>query len=213
LATPAYRLKNGRRRDPYAEALRFPSQVSIFRQLLADRDATPPTQRQYEDAVFDRVRLRAAEWERHAEGIMARASRTYISLVVQYHACLVLDERYHPVIWDERLDLRDGVDLLVMLDGGRSVGLALRSPTVRSDAEGERKSSSRPALPFPVVELVVQEREYVAGDFWLYRPETLFAAIEQGDAQWGARAYDESYEAGFRLGYEDGLTVVRTEAP
>lgn len=207
MAQPCYRLRNGRPRDEGMEALRFPNMVALFHEMTAERGNWPPTQGEFEYAVLERVRVQCPSWAGHIDGILGRASRTYISLVTQYHAYLVLDERY-TVLWDIRIDLREKVDLVVILESGRAVGLALRSPTQRSGVEGARKAPTWARQPFPVVELVVQERAYIAGDFWLYPPEALYAAVAGELLETTDQDETDEWWAGYRVGHDEAFAAL-----
>ena len=106
-------------------------------------------------------------------------------------------------MWDDDLDMRHGVDLVAIGDDSVAVGLALRAPTDRSRALAERKAQRYGRLPFTVVTLEVMPHDYVAGPFWLYRPEILVGAVvEQVRAHWDAkvRRMEESASAAYASG-------------
>jgi hypothetical protein len=190
--------------DPAVEALRFPGLVNAYRATCPAPDAAP-VQAAYEDWV---QHLLAKDWDRGRlppdwAAVRARAGRAYISLVVQHHAYLVLQESFGAVAWDDDLDMRYGVDLVVIGDGAVAVGLALRAPTPRSREQAARKVRSYGALPFSVHTLEVEPHAYTAGPFWLYRPEVLRLVVTDAlAAHWAAKA--RALEAAADLAYRDG---------
>lgn len=167
-------------RDPVVEAMRFPGLVNAYR-ASCPAPARAPTQRDYEDWIEQLV---FRDWDERrprpsVEAVRARAGRAYISLVVQHHAYLVLQHAFGAVAWDDDLDMRYGVDLVVIGRGAVAVGLALRAPTARSRALAERKAVRYGALPFAVCSLEVEPHVYTSGPFWLYRPDELRRIVRE----------------------------------
>jgi hypothetical protein len=70
------------------------------------------------------------------------------------------------------------VDLLVIAADGMVAGLALMCPTDTSLRHAARKNGNGHAVPFAVRSLVVKERGYVAGEYWLYEPSILIDAVD-----------------------------------
>lgn len=203
LIIAGYRLTAGPR-DPAVESLRFPGLVNAYRSCcpLPER---PPRQDDYEDWVLELV-LR--DWDDSrprpdVAAVRARAGRAYISLVVQHHAYLVLQYAFGVVAWDDDLDMRLGVDLVVIGCDAVAVGIALRAPTPRSREMAARKATRYRNLPFTVHTLEVEPHAYTAGPFWLYRPEVLELVVTNALAQhWEAKA--SALEAAASLAYSDG---------
>ena len=178
-----YRLVSGPR-DARVEAMRFPPLVRLFKELAQANDWLPPPQETFAIFVAHRLGLNGDL----SSAIRGRACRAYISLVVQFHALAVLKERYPMVLWDDVLDLKHGVDLLVIAADGTVAGLALMCPTDTSLRQAERKRRNGDGVPFAVRELVVKERGYMAGEYWLYAPSVLIEATEAALAEQRARA-------------------------
>jgi hypothetical protein len=162
-------------RDPRVEAMRFPAMVRLFKELASVNGWMPPTQHEF--CLF--VALRVGLEDGLADAIRGRAGRAYISLVVQLHAFAALKDRFPVVLWDDVLDMKHGVDLLVIDTDGAVAGLALMCPTDTSLRQAERKNGHGHAVPFAVRRLVVQERHYMAGDYWLYEPSLLIVAVDE----------------------------------
>lgn len=184
-----YTLERGPR-DPYVESLRFPPMIRLYRGLVRS-GWIPPTPQQFADRVLRVIMASLGEGDLRPDpvAVRARAVRAYISLIVQHHACLVLQALFGPVIWDDDLDMRHGVDLIAIGNDAVAVGLALRAPTERSRSLAGRKAQRYGVLPFTVVALEVEPHDYVAGPFWLYRPEILVAAVVgEIRAHWDAKA-------------------------
>lgn len=203
LIIAGYRLTHGPR-DPAVEALRFPGLVNAYRGRRPGPER-PPSQGDYEEYVQHLV---FRDWDDRrplpdAAAVRARAGRAYISLVVQHHAYLVLLDAFGVVAWDDDLDMRYGVDLVVIGGDAVAVGLALRAPTPRSRELAARKAARYGNLPFAVHTLEVEPYAYTAGPFWLYRPEVLKLVVTTAlRDHWAALARaleDEAYRA-----YSDG---------
>jgi len=162
-------------KDPRVEQMRFPALVRLFKELAEANAWMPPTQHEFALVVALRVGLQGDL----AEGIKGRAGRAYISLAVQLHALAVLKEGYPCVLWDDVLDLKHGVDLLVIDHDGTVAGLKLRCPGDPSTQHAERKGSTDMPVPFATRTLVVQKGEFVAGHYWLYPSQRLFEAARE----------------------------------
>jgi len=183
-----YTLEHGPR-DPGVEGMLFPPLVGAYR-AACPAPGIAPTQRAYADRV---LRLVLAAHDPYLprpddDAVRARAGRAYISLVVQHHAHLVLVDTFGAAAWDDDLDMRYGVDLVAIGNDAVAVGLALRAPTERSRSLAARKAQRYGALPFAVRALEVVPHDYVAGPFWLYRPEILVGVVmEEIRAHWDAK--------------------------
>lgn len=192
-------------RDSAVEAMRFPSLVRCYREACPTDDI-PPRQGEFEDWVLKRVLESHPVLPRRPElaaAIRGRAGRAFPSLVAQHHAELVLWDRFGAAAWDEDLDMRSGVDLVVICPGAVAVGLALRAGTARSREQAQRKPRRYEGLPFTVRELELEPRAYMAGPFWLYRPKVLELAVvgvlrEHWDAR--ARALEGAASEAYRTG-------------
>jgi hypothetical protein len=149
-------------RDPAVEYARFPAMARIYKATLGP-DGMPPTQEAFAEAV-------AAELPALArEAVLARACRTYPSLVRQQHFELVLRGHFRSVITSSDFDLA-GIDFVV-IDRGRWYGIGLRTDTWRSHKWHEAKQTRHSHPPFPVLDLYVEPDRYKVGDFWLHPPE------------------------------------------
>jgi len=198
-ALSSYPLIKGAR-DPSVENLAFPPMVPIFLALCDRRAWKPPTQDQFARAVAAKVSTLIVSGGRSLLGpVIGRSYRAYISLVVQYHALAVLNDHYALAIWDGLVDMRQKIDVLAVTDDGMSVGLELMCPTDTSLERAARKAEHAPVVPIAVRRLIVSERDYVAGSYWLYRPQILIDAVEDGAAEQririARRYFDEGYSA------------------
>ena len=139
---------------------RFPSMVGIYRSL-ARLDV--PTQCTFAEKV-------ASEMNRCGDlGVVARASRTYPSLVRQHHFLLVLREHFDLVVWDEDTD-QCGVDLLV-IDQAEAYGVALSTQTANARFWHGVKQERHMRPPIPTLDLWAEPNRYRVGPFWLHHPE------------------------------------------
>lgn len=185
-------------RDPLVEGMRFPGLVSAYRSQCPSWDVAP-TQADYAAWVQHLVWCACEPGGRlpDARAVQARAGRAYISLVVQHHAYLVLQDTFGATAWDDDLDMRYGVDLIAIGNDAVAVGLALRAPTKRSRELAARKAERYGSLPFKVQVLEVEPYGYTAGPFWLYRPETLVGAVmHEVRRYWDRKARDLAAAAG-----------------
>lgn len=210
-------------RDPYVERLGFPPLVRVYRARVRFGWA-PPTPWDFAALVERLVGASLSEDDPRPDpvAVRARAIRAYISLVVQHHAYLVLAERFSTVAWDDDLDMRYGIDLVVIGGASIAVGLALMAPTQRARAYAEQKDRRRyDGLPLILRSLVLEPHAYTAGPFWLYAPETLIAAVDDAvRAYWEAKATllgaaaDAAYRNGQRRAkasrqdFMDGVSAV-----
>lgn len=161
-ALPGYRLRFDPLRDPRVEHALFPAMIALYWELVRP-DGTPPTQATFAEAVADRL----PGLPRPA--VVARASRTYPSLVRQHHFELVLREHFLVVVRAHWLDL-SGLDFLLVEDG-RPYGLGLSVETTTAHRWAGRKAVRHPPpAHIPVLQLYVRPHAYVIGDFWLHHP-------------------------------------------
>lgn len=184
--------------DPAIEEWEFPPMVRLYKHLASERRWLPPRQDVFAQAVAERVFVDHPDAPLYT--VLARANRTYISLVVQHHAHAVLSESYRFVVWDDVLDMQYNVDLLVVTDDGMVVGLKLSAPTSRSRRFVQRKDDQGPSLPFETRRLVVVREQYTAGKFWLYRPDDLRQAVEDAAHAQRGRVCEPYFQAGYREG-------------
>lgn len=158
----SYRLRFYPVRDYTVERALFPPMVGIYKSLVG-LDGMPPTQAVFADAV-------AAELpDLPREAVLARACRTYPSLVRQQHFELVLREHFHTVITSADLDLA-GVDFVVIVKG-RWYGVGLSTNTQRAHDWHVVKETRHKHPPFPVLDLYVEPNRYKVGAFWLHSVE------------------------------------------
>lgn len=149
-------------RDPAVERAAFPAMVRIFDELSAD--CLPPLQ----DEFCERVAALLPDLPRRA--VVARASRTYPSLVRQRHFGYALREQFDPVLAGPELDMR-GLDFLLLDEHGQAYGVGLSTSTPRSYAWHEVKARRHsPILGVPVLDLWADPEAYVVGSYWLHPP-------------------------------------------
>jgi hypothetical protein len=182
------------------EPLEFGSMVETFLRLTS-AGGRPPTQRQFGYVMAHEIGLRPDA------DVLGRAGRAWTSLVVQYHAKVVLEERYPLVVWDVVADQRYGLDLMVFADDWVPVGLALRVSGASGDRYGARKNGRHEASGLVVRELICDRHEHPVGPFWRFTPERLSRTVE--DAAYEARHQrrtgyeDEVYRAGYQQCQQD----------
>lgn len=158
----SYPLRFLRVRDSSVEYAKFPPMAAIYKALIG-ADGMPPTQEAFARAV-------AAEMPSlPLDAVMARALRTYPSLVRQQHFEMVLRENFAHVIADANLDLV-GVDFVVV-ENGQWYGVGLSTNTEAAHEWKRVKDSRHKRPPFPVLDLYVEPNAYRVGNFWLHTPE------------------------------------------
>lgn len=149
-------------REHTADIERFPSMVGIYWDFV--RIGIIPTQEAFGNAV-------AVAMHRTGDrGVLARAYRTYPSLLRQHHFELVCAEHFPDAWHDEDMD-HHGIDILVS-NGRKVVGVAV---AVRTDAVTywERVKNVRNPPPMPVLHLYVNSEDaYFVGlsNVWLHPP-------------------------------------------
>jgi hypothetical protein len=174
-------------RDPAAEQARFPGMVAIYWGLV-DGNGCPPTQRDFARAVADDPLVSGLP----RQAVLARAARTYPSLVRQHHFEYLLRARFRWVFRGDDLDMA-GIDFLV-LEGGRGYGVGLSTETEDGRRWHEVKDTRHGALPVPLIDLYAEPDRYVIGDFWLHPPEDV-DLVEAFIARQQAAVFEEARAA------------------
>lgn len=181
-----YSLSLSSLRDPAAEQARLPSMVRLYWHLAA-ASGLPPRQLDFAEALADCVpHLPRA-------GVLARAQRTYASLIRQHHFWLMLRERFEHAYQSPRLDM-DGFDFLI-LDDGRAfgVGLSVDTPSALEWQAVKRRRHSVP--PIPILDIYVdRETCREVGRFWLH-PASDIEQIEAWIEHEKTRQIDEAWPA------------------
>jgi hypothetical protein len=194
LALPDYPLAFDPLRDPAVERARFPALIGLYWGLVGP-DGLPPRQGAFMQAVADHESL--AELPR--EAVIARAGRTYPSLVRQHHFELLLRERFPFVLRGHQLDLA-GLDFL-LFRGNRGYGVGLSVETAAGRAWHDVKDTRHGVLPVPVLDLYAEPDAYRIGRFWLHPAEDVdrveaFIEREEGRVfEYAEFALDEVYRA------------------
>lgn len=170
-------------RDPAVEQARLPSMVRLYWHL-ADAQNAPPRQIEFAEALADCMP------HLPRGGVLARAQRTYSSVVRQHHFWLMLQERFPYAYQSPRLDM-DGFDFLILEDG-RAYGIGLSTATDAALEWQAIKRRRHVAPPIPVLDLYVDRdtcRE--VGRFWLH-PSSDIEQIEAWIDREKTRQFDEA---------------------
>lgn len=147
----------------------FPPMVDLYQALRRAREPFAPTQSEFTEVVMSRMPNTPASEQ---EAVRARIYRTYTAMVQQHHFELVLREHFDSVTWDPELDKKHGIDLVVTSNGKR-YGFNVSVHTELSAFYKSRKAKHYDSPPFPVLDVLIQPRDYVVGRFWLYNPATI----------------------------------------
>ena len=194
LALPDYPLAFDPRRDPAVERARFPSMIELYWGLVGP-DSLPPRQGMFMAAVAAHETLAGLP----RDAVMARAGRTYPSLVRQHHFEFLLRERFPFVLRGHELDLA-GLDFL-LFRGNRGYGVGLSVETDVGHTWHTVKDRRHGELPIPVLDLYADPEAYRVGRFWLHPPEDVArveAFIEREEArvfEYAEFALDDVYKA------------------
>lgn len=152
-------------RDPAVEQARLPSMVRLYWHL-ADAQNAPPRQIEFAEALADCMP------DLPRSGVLARAQRTYSSVVRQHHFWLMLQERFPYAYQSPRLDM-DGFDFLI-LDDGRAYGIGLSTATEAALQWQAVKRRRHAAPPIPVLDVYVDRDTCLeVGRFWLHPPSDI----------------------------------------
>lgn len=165
-------------RDPVWENAPFPSMVGLYWQLVQSKGQVP-SQRDFAVTVAEEM------GEPGNPAVIARAKRTYPSLVRQHHFELVLKEEFTLVVHAEEMDLH-GIDLLVV-ERCIACGVCLATNTQRAHDWQAVKKQRHPDPPgLPILHLYVDQNDALRiGHFWLHPPsqvDEVRAMIERARA-------------------------------
>jgi hypothetical protein len=194
---PSYPLAFSPLRDRAVEQAQFPSMVEIYWSLV-DATEHPPLQDQFATAVLERLAAEGLARHFPREAVLARAGRTYASLVRQHHFEYVLRSRFPWVYRGHQLDLA-GLDFLI-LEGGRGYGVGLSVETTQGRLWHEVKDKRHAELPVPVLDLYAEPGQYMVGRFWLHPPSDVeqvagFIASEEARSREQARLVEDAQHA------------------
>ena len=149
--------------DLRVENARLPSMVITYLDLVRKNGGRPPTFHDFVSLMCTRTLQ-----ELNPTALAARLRRAYVSLICQHHFGIVCCTRFTRVEWDEKLDMRHGVDIVVTTEGGR-YGFDLAMWTERSQSFRKRKKQDHRSADFPVRFIGITAR-YQVGPFWLFDP-------------------------------------------
>lgn len=205
----SYQYTSGPREDT-VEDMAFPGMAAIFLRMTDAGDGYPPTQHDYTVAVRYELGLR------RTAAIAARIGRSWISFVVQWHACVALNEALPLAVWNVRADTALGIDVIAFDDTDPAawvaVGLALRVPGAAGASYAARKNGRHAASGLVVRELLCDKHEHPVGPFWLLSPERLLETVrsagDEARTQWGrADGDDDPWWGGYEQGHRDALAT------
>lgn len=185
---PIYPLAFSPLRERAVEQAQFPSMVEIYWELV-DATEHPPLQEQFATAVAERMAAEGLARHIPREAVLARAGRTYASLIRQHHFEYVLRSRFPWVYRGHQLDMA-GIDFLV-LENGRGYGVGLSVETEQGHLWHAVKERRHADLPVPVIDLYAAPGQYMVGRFWLHPPsdvDKVVAFIAEEEARVVAQA-------------------------
>jgi hypothetical protein len=166
-------------RGPDVEWRALPPMVQVYRDLLLS-GGMPPNQDTFaQRVVLDANRLDPGALP--AEGVYARACKTFPSLIRQHHLAIALHVtgELEAVKWIPWLDYQ-GIDLLCLRESF-AVGVALSIDTKQArfwKRVKEQRQSGKPQ-GLTMVELDVNPQDYQVGEFFLHPPSHVDVVIER----------------------------------
>jgi hypothetical protein len=164
-ATARWHLSFRRARSKQVNDHRFPDVVPRYRRHFEQREFPSQPDEFLRSLTTDVLRERP-DFPR--EDVRARATMFLAGLVRQHHFMLFLQEHFDLVIWNDRLDQQHGIDLLLIQEG-RTFGLALSVSGYRSQAWQERKRYRHPPPEtLPICQIDAPIGDFRGGKLWLH---------------------------------------------